>query len=90
MTISSGDIVAILQTADPLSGIEGEWWRGRNRSGGEGWFPKTYVEIVKRPGGDVKVEKVAAGAAPASGGMEQVYQTNQVNQNAGTDQRALS
>jgi peroxin-13 len=58
LSLQKGDIVAILQTTDPLSGLEGEWWRGRNRAGSEGWFPKNYVEIVKRPGQDVKPEPV--------------------------------
>lgn len=58
LALNKGDIVAILQSTDPVSGMEGEWWRGRNRAGGEGWFPKTYVEIVKRPGKDVKPEPV--------------------------------
>jgi len=65
LALNKGDIVAILQTTDPLSGLEGEWWRGRNRAGSEGWFPKNYVEIVKRPGQDVKPEPVAQPKAVA-------------------------
>lgn len=30
----------------------GGWWRGRTEEGGEGWFPRTYVEYV-----DLEAEK---------------------------------
>ncbi|KZT41758.1 hypothetical protein SISSUDRAFT_1016857 [Sistotremastrum suecicum HHB10207 ss-3] len=49
LNLEKGDVLAVLQTADPMTGVEGDWWRGRLRSGREGWFPKTYVELVKRP-----------------------------------------
>ncbi|KIJ49709.1 hypothetical protein M422DRAFT_28071 [Sphaerobolus stellatus SS14] len=44
--LRAGEIVAILRTTDPVTGVESEWWRGRTRDGREGWFPKAYVEII--------------------------------------------
>jgi peroxin-13 len=56
LPMQKGDIIAILQTQDPVTGHDSPWWKGRNRAGKEGWFPMSFVEIVKRPGQDVKVE----------------------------------
>jgi len=56
LAIQKGDIVAVLETRDPMTGMESEWWRGRNRAGQEGMFPRNYVEVVKRPGQEVKIE----------------------------------
>ncbi|KIJ42346.1 hypothetical protein M422DRAFT_105884, partial [Sphaerobolus stellatus SS14] len=44
--LRAGEIVAILGTTDPVTGLEGEWWQGRTRDGREGWFPKAYVEVI--------------------------------------------
>ena len=46
--LAKGEIVAILSTADPVTGAEGEWWRGRTRDGRQGWFPRDFVEIIKQ------------------------------------------
>jgi len=56
--LREGEIVAILGTADPATGVEGEWWRGRTRDGREGWFPKAYVDIIGHPG-QTEPKKVA-------------------------------
>lgn len=48
LSLEKGEIVAVLSTLDPMTGAEGEWWRGRTREGREGWFPKNYVEIIKK------------------------------------------
>lgn len=53
--LREGEIVAVLGTADPLTGVEGEWWRGRTREGREGWFPKSYVEVLGNPSESKKV-----------------------------------
>lgn len=47
LALAKGEIVAVLSTQDPTTGAEGEWWQGRTRDGREGWFPASYVEVVK-------------------------------------------
>jgi len=47
LALAPGEIVAILSTADPVTGVEGEWWHGRTREGKEGWFPRAFVDIIK-------------------------------------------
>lgn len=47
LSLAKGEIVAVLNTQDPTTGAEGEWWQGRTRDGREGWFPASYVEVVK-------------------------------------------
>jgi peroxin-13 len=56
--LKKGEIVAVLGTADPVTGLESEWWRGRTRDGREGWFPRAFVEIIQK-----KVEDSAVSAA---------------------------
>lgn len=56
--LKKGEIVAVLATTDPVTGLESEWWRGRTRDKREGWFPRAFVEILP-----VKVEDAAASAA---------------------------
>jgi peroxin-13 len=49
INLKKGDIVAILSMADPVTGsTDTAWWRGRTRDGREGWFPKDYVEVIKK------------------------------------------
>jgi len=48
LSLSKGELVAVLTTNDPATGVEGEWWRGRTRDGREGWFPRNFVEIIKK------------------------------------------
>ncbi|KAG8935660.1 Peroxisomal membrane protein PAS20 [Tulasnella sp. 418] len=48
LALNKGELVAILSTIDPVTGVEGEWWRGRTRDGKEGWFPRTYVEVIQQ------------------------------------------
>jgi peroxin-13 len=50
LALREGEMVAVLGTTDPVTGVEGEWWRGRTREGREGWFPKAYVEVLGTPG----------------------------------------
>jgi peroxin-13 len=57
LSLGKGEIVAVLGTTDPVTGVEGEWWRGRTREGREGWFPKSFVEVIK--------PREAISAAPA-------------------------
>jgi len=56
LALREGEMVAILGTTDPVTGVEGEWWRGRTREGREGWFPKAYVEVLGNAGA-VEVKK---------------------------------
>lgn len=49
ISLKKGDIVAVLKTTDPVTGSpDTQWWRGRTRDGREGWFPRDYVEVIKR------------------------------------------
>jgi peroxin-13 len=49
LSLKKGELVAILMMADPVTGSpDTEWWRGRTRDGREGWFPKGFVEVIKK------------------------------------------
>ena len=53
-----GDLVAVLTKNDP-SGQPSEWWQCRSRDGRQGYLPSTYLEVLKRPGHEVKQIKAA-------------------------------
>ncbi|KAF8511405.1 hypothetical protein BU17DRAFT_54676, partial [Hysterangium stoloniferum] len=46
LALREGEIVAILGTVDPVTDVEGAWWRGRTRDGREGCFPRDYVQLL--------------------------------------------
>ncbi|KAF9047005.1 Peroxin 13, N-terminal region-domain-containing protein [Rhodocollybia butyracea] len=60
--LKENEIVAIMGKWDQAKGVEvdprlevqvqgageAEWWRGRTRDGREGWFPRKWVEVLKR------------------------------------------
>lgn len=48
-----GDLVAVLSKEDP-TGNPSEWWQCRSRDGRQGYLPSTYLEVLKRPGQEVK------------------------------------
>jgi peroxin-13 len=56
LSLQVDEIVAIMAKLDPSTGtevdprmhVETEWWKGRTREGREGWFPRTYVEVLER------------------------------------------
>ncbi|KAK8143480.1 Peroxisomal membrane protein PAS20 [Beauveria asiatica] len=54
-----GDLVAVLTKNDP-TGQPSEWWQCRSRDGRQGYLPSTYLEVLKRPGQDVKQIKAVA------------------------------
>jgi peroxin-13 len=56
-----GDLVAVLSKMDP-AGNPSEWWQCRSRDGRQGYLPSTYLEVLKRPGQDVKKIKATAAA----------------------------
>ena len=56
-----GDLVAVLSKNDP-AGAPSDWWQCRSRDGRQGYLPSTYLEVLKRPGQEVKKIK----ATPAS------------------------
>jgi len=62
LSLKKGEIVAVLGTTDPVTGLEGEWWRGRTRDGREGWFPRAFVEIIQKnvevPAASAVIKKV--------------------------------
>lgn len=58
LTLKKGDIVAILLTTDPVTGsADTLWWRGRTRDGRVGWFPRDYVDVIKKKEADASLEK---------------------------------
>jgi peroxin-13 len=61
LEVRKGDLVAVLSKNDP-AGTPSEWWHCRARDGRQGYLPSTYLEVLKRPGQDVKRIK----ATPAS------------------------
>lgn len=65
LSLSKGELVAVLSTVDPATGVEGEWWRGRTREGREGWFPATFAEVVKSPA--KKIEGAPMSSTPMPG-----------------------
>jgi len=56
--LKKGEIVAVLGTTDPVTGLESEWWRGRTRDAREGWFPRAFVEIIQKKMEDSAVSAV--------------------------------
>lgn len=70
-----GDLVAVLSKNDP-AGQPSEWWQCRSRDGRTGYLPSTYLEVLQRPGQDVKKIKAVADDSrtstmtTGSGGMD--------------------
>ena len=54
-----GDLVAVLSKNDP-AGNPSDWWQCRARDGRQGYLPSTYLEVLKRPGQEVKRIKATA------------------------------
>lgn len=54
-----GDLVAVLTKNDP-AGQPSEWWQCRARDGRQGYLPATYLEVLRRPGSEVKQIKAIA------------------------------
>jgi peroxin-13 len=48
LSLSKGDIVAIISRTDPSTGQESLWWKGKLRKGPVGWFPASYVTLLKK------------------------------------------
>lgn len=59
LEVRKGDLVAVLSKNDP-AGNPSEWWQCRARDGRQGYLPSTYLEVLKRPGQDVKQIKATA------------------------------
>jgi peroxin-13 len=59
LEVRKGDLVAVLSKNDP-AGNPSEWWQCRSRDGRQGYLPSTYLEVLKRPGQDVKKLKATA------------------------------
>lgn len=60
-----GDLVAVLTKADP-AGQPSDWWQCRSRDGRQGYLPSTYLEVLKRPGQEVKRIKAAPAYSDSS------------------------
>ncbi|KAM4058506.1 variant SH3 domain-containing protein [Hirsutella rhossiliensis] len=73
LQVRKGDLVAVLSKNDP-AGNPSEWWQCRSRDGRQGYLPSTYLELLKRPGQEVK--KIQA--KPASVAGEDVSTTSTV------------
>lgn len=52
------DLVAVLSKKDPV-GNASEWWLCRSRDGRQGYLPCTYLELLRRPGSEVKTIQAA-------------------------------
>ncbi|OAA46929.1 Pex13 protein [Metarhizium rileyi] len=63
-----GDLVAVLTKHDP-AGNPSEWWQCRSRDGRQGYLPSTYLEVLKRPGQEVKAIKAAASDSSRTNSM---------------------
>ncbi|KAJ6578589.1 Peroxin 13, N-terminal region-domain-containing protein, partial [Mycena sp. CBHHK59/15] len=61
LSLKENEIVAVMAKLDPRTGTEvdprvqiekGEdsvqWWKGRTREGREGWFPRSWVEVLEK------------------------------------------
>ena len=56
LSLQENEIVAVMGKLDPSTGmevdprieVETEWWKGRTRNGREGWFPRSFVEVLDR------------------------------------------
>ncbi|KAI9171703.1 Peroxisomal membrane protein PAS20 [Paramyrothecium foliicola] len=59
LEVRKGDLVAVLSKNDP-AGNASEWWHCRARDGRQGYLPSTYLEVLKRPGQEVKRIKATA------------------------------
>jgi peroxin-13 len=59
LEVRKGDLVAVLSKNDP-AGAPSEWWHCRARDGRQGYLPSTYLEVLKRPGQEVKRIKATA------------------------------
>jgi len=60
LPLRKNEIVAVLSKLDPVTGVEGEWWRGRTRDGRTGWFPRKWVEIIKKGSDEPDTSKLTA------------------------------
>lgn len=65
LQVRKGDLVAVLSKNDP-AGNPSEWWQCRSRDGRQGYLPSTYLEVLRRPGQDVK--QIQAKPASVGGG----------------------
>ena len=59
LQVHKGDLVAVLSKNDPV-GNPSEWWLCRARDGRQGYLPSTYLEVLRRPGQEVKAIKATA------------------------------
>jgi peroxin-13 len=59
LEVRKGDLVAVLNKSDP-AGQPSEWWQCRARDGRQGYLPSTYLEVLRRPGQEVKQIKATA------------------------------
>jgi peroxin-13 len=62
LSVTRGDLVAILSKTDP-TGAPSEWWRCRARDGKVGYLPSPYLETIQRRPAQ---EAITAGSAPGS------------------------
>lgn len=62
LSVSRGDLVAILSKTDP-TGAPSEWWRCRARDGKVGYLPSPYLETIQRKPPQAAI---TAGSAPGS------------------------
>lgn len=69
LDVRKGDLVAVLSNNDP-AGNPSDWWHCRARDGRQGYLPSTYLEVLKRPGQEVKkIKAVAASESSRTNSM---------------------
>ncbi|KJZ71486.1 hypothetical protein HIM_09125 [Hirsutella minnesotensis 3608] len=75
LQVRKGDLVAVLSKNDP-AGNPSEWWHCRSRDGRQGYVPSTYLELLKRPGQEVKkIQAKPASVADSSEEGKKEYAT---------------
>ncbi|KAG6206917.1 hypothetical protein E4U50_004029 [Claviceps purpurea] len=68
-----GDLVAVLAKKDP-AGQPSDWWQCRARDGRQGYLPSTYLEVLKRPGQEVKAIQASPGDVAGVSGPGEMLQ----------------
>lgn len=84
LEVRKGDLVAVLSKNDP-AGNPSEWWQCRARDGRQGYLPSTYLEVLRRPGQEMKAIK-----APSENGNENLMKKDIVGKGIEGPEKELS
>ena len=83
LAVKEGDLVAVLDKSDPVTGAESDWWRCRARDGRMGYLPKQYLETIQRKHPQAQIAG-NANVSPASSRL------NTMTSKAGSEARTNS